>query len=181
MTRFGYVMATYFSIMGVAIASFVPVPLRLIWNASASVPIGLYDLERPSDVAVGDLVAVMPDKPLADFLVERGYIGRDVPLMKRVMGLAGQRVCRTGNAITVDTIPLGRALDRDRRGRPLPVWQGCRRLADGQIFLMNPDVSVSLDSRYFGPIPARGVIGKATPLYTDEAGDGRFVWRATAR
>ena len=181
MTRRGYVIATCLAIMGTTLASLVPVPLRLIWNASASVPIGFYDLDPPGHLEVGDLVAVLPDQPLADFLVERGYIGRDVPLMKRVMGLAGQRVCRTGNVIAVDAIPLGRALDRDRRGRPLPVWQGCRRLADGQIFLMNPDVSDSLDGRYFGPIPARGVIGKATPLYTDEDGDGRFVWRAATR
>jgi type IV secretory pathway protease TraF len=129
MTRFGYVMVTYFATMGVAIAAFIPTPLRLVWNASASVPIGLYDLDPPRDLAVGDLVAVMPDKPLADFMVERGYIGRGVPLMKRVMGLPGQRVCRTGNAVTVDAVPLGDALDRDRHGRELPVWQGCRRIA----------------------------------------------------
>lgn len=181
MTRFGYVMVTYFATMGVAIAAFIPTPLRLVWNVSASVPIGLYDLQRPSDLAVGDLVAVMPDKPLADLMVERGYIGRDVPLMKRVMGLPGQRVCRTGNAVTVDAVPLGDALDRDRHGRELPVWQGCRRIEDGDIFLMNPEVRDSLDGRYFGPIPERTVIGKATPLYTDEDGDGRFIWRAATR
>ena len=75
----------------------------------------------------------------------------------------------------------GEALDRDRLGRPLPVWQGCRRIADGAIFLMNPDVRDSLDGRYFGPLPAASVIGRATPLYTDEDGDGRFVWRAPTR
>jgi len=181
MTRFGYVMVTYFATMGVAIASFVPMPLRLVWNASASVPIGLYDLDPPHHLAVGDMVAVMPYKPLADFMVERGYIGRGVPLMKHIAALPGQTVCRTGNAVTVDTAPFGDALDHDKRGRPLPVWQGCRRIADGDIFLMNLDVPDSLDGRYFGPIPARTVIGKATPLYTDEAGDGRFVWRAATR
>lgn len=178
MTRFGYVMVTYFSVIGVAIAAFVPTPLRLVWNASASVPIGLYHLGPPRDLTVGDLVAVMPDKPLADWMVARGYIGRDVPLMKRVTALPGQQVCRTGNAVTVDAVPLGDALDRDRRGRKLPVWQGCQYIAAGEIFLMNPDVRDSLDGRYFGPIPARTVIGKATPLYTDKAGNGRFVWRA---
>ena len=181
MTRFGYVMVTYFVTMGVAIASFVPTPLRLVWNASASVPIGLYDLDPPRHLTVGDLVAVMPDKPLADFMVERGYIGRGVPLMKHIAALPGQTVCRTGTAITVDAVPLGNAVDRDKRGHDLPVWQGCRCIADGDIFLMNPDVPDSLDGRYFGPIAARAVIGKATPLYTDEAGDGRFVWRAATR
>lgn len=181
MTRFGYVMATYFSVMGVAIAAFIPTPLRLVWNASASVPIGLYDLDLPRHLEIGDLVAVMPDKPLADFMVDRGYIGRGVLLMKRVMGLPGQRVCRTGNAVTVDAVPLGDALGRDSQGRELPVWQGCRHIADGDIFLMNPDVRDSLDGRYFGPIPARTVIGKAAPIYTDEAGNGRYVWRAATR
>ncbi|WP_234186989.1 S26 family signal peptidase [Shinella sp. NM-101] len=178
MTRFGYVLATYFSVMGVAIAAFIPTPLRIVWNASASVPIGLYDLDLPRHLEIGDLVAVMPDKPLADFMVDRGYIGRGVPLMKRVMGLPGQRVCRTGNAVTVDAVPLGDALGRDSQGRELPVWQGCRHIADGDIFLMNPDVRDSLDGRYFGPIPAHTVLGKAAPIYTDEAGDGRYVWRA---
>lgn len=178
MTRFGYVMATYFATMSVAVASFVSLSLKLVWNASASVPIGLYEIEPARHLAVTDLLAVMPPKPLADFMVGRGYIGRDVPLMKRVMALPGQVVCRTGLSITVDGVPLGDALDSDRKGRPLPVWQGCRRIADGDIFLMNPSVPDSLDGRYFGPMPARTVIGKATPIYTDEAGDSRFVWRA---
>jgi conjugative transfer signal peptidase TraF len=181
MTRFVYVLATYFSVMGVAIATFIPTPLRLVWNASASVPIGLYDLVPQLHLEIGDLVAVMPDKPLADYMVERGYIGRGVPLMKRVMGLTGQEVCRADGTVTVDAVPLGEALDRDRLGRDLPVWQGCRRIADSDIFLMNPDVRDSLDGRYFGPISARAVIGKATPIYTDETGDGRFVWRAATR
>ena len=180
MTRFGYVKTTYVVTLGVAVAAFVPITPRLVWNASASVPVGLYDLGPPRHLKIGDLVAAMPDKPLADLLVAWGYIGRDVPLMKRVMGLPGQRVCRTGNAVTVDAALLGEALDRDRLGRPLPVWQGCRRIGDGQVFLMNPAVRDSLDGRYFGPLPARTVIGKATPLYTDEDGDGRFVWRAPA-
>lgn len=181
MTRFGYVMVTYFSVMGVAVASFVPTSLRFVWNASASAPIGLYEIEPVGHLDITDLVAVMPRKPLADFMVERGYIGRDVPLLKRVMALPGQEVCRIGRSITVDGAPLGDALDRDRQGRALPVWQGCRRIADDDIFVMNPSIPDSFDSRYFGPLPARTVIGKATPLYTDEAGDGRFVWRAATR
>ena len=71
--------------------------------------------------------------------------------------------------------------DRDRRGRPLPVWQGCRLVANGELFLMNWQVRDSLDGRYLGPLPATAVIGRATPLYTDEDGDGRFVWRAPTR
>ncbi len=181
MTRFGYVMATYFSVMGVAVASFVSLPIKFLWNASASTPIGFYDLDQQHDLKVGDLIAIMPPETLANFMVERGYIGRGVPLLKHIAALPRQEVCRTGHTVTVNAVPFGDALDRDRTGRELPVWQGCRRIADGDLFLMNADVRDSLDGRYFGPISARSVIGRATPLYTDEAGDGRFVWRASTR
>ena len=43
---------------------------------------------------------------------------------------------------------------------------------------MNPTVPDSLDGRYFGPLPATSIVARAVPLWTDEAGDGRFVWRA---
>jgi type IV secretory pathway protease TraF len=43
---------------------------------------------------------------------------------------------------------------------------------------MNPTVPDSLDGRYFGPLPVASIVARATPLYTDEDGDGRFVWRA---
>ena len=46
---------------------------------------------------------------------------------------------------------------------------------------MNRQVRDSLDGRYFGPLPATAIIGRAIPLWTDEAGDGRFVWRAPTR
>lgn len=181
MTRLGYVLITCFSVIGVVAVSYTKLPVKLLWNASASTPIGFYDLDPPQDLKVGDLVAVMPPKALAEFLVERGYVGPDVPLLKHVAALPGQEVCRIGRMIIVDAVPLGDALDRDKLGRELPVWQGCHRIADCDLFLMNPSVPDSLDGRYFGPTPANAVIGKATPLFTDEDGDGNFVWRVSTR
>ena len=181
MTRLSYAIITTaaVSLLGVAsIASFAP---RLIWNASASTPVGFYTIGDVGPLDVTDLVAVDAPEPLATFLSDGGYLPRGVPLLKRVAAVPGQRVCRTGLAITVDGVPMGDALDRDRRGRPLPVWQGCRLVANGELFLMNWQVRDSLDGRYFGPLPATAVIGRATPLYTDEDGDGRFVWRAPTR
>ncbi|MDH0367841.1 S26 family signal peptidase [Brucella anthropi] len=180
MNRARYVMLTA-AALAIVIASGVPTAPRLIWNASASVPIGFYTVAPADGLDVPDLVAVMPPKPFASFMSERGYVARDVPLLKRVLGLPGQRVCRAGHAIAVDAVPLGEAHLRDSRGRDLPVWHGCRFIAEGEIFLMNPDVGDSLDGRYFGPFPASAVIGRATPLFTDEDGDGRFVWRALMR
>lgn len=169
------------AVIGIVATSAADMPTKLVWNATASAPVGLYTIEPVNRIEVPELVAVRPPEPLAGFMIERGYVGRGVPLLKRIVGLPGQRVCRTGRAITVDGVEMGDALDRDRIGRALPVWQGCRVIAGGQLFLMNWDVPDSLDGRYFGPIPASFVIGRALPLWTDEDGDGRFVWRAPTR
>lgn len=181
MTRAGYVKTTAVAALGAALAIAVPTTTKFVWNVTPSVPVGLYSIAPSHRLEVTDLVAVMPPEPLASFMVRRGYIGPDVPLLKRVMALPGQRVCRTGLTITVDGVPLGDARDRDRIGRELPIWQGCRQLASGELFLMNPDAADSLDGRYFGPLADTAVIGRATPVWTDEDGDGRFIWRAPTR
>ncbi|ALC10683.1 S26 family signal peptidase [Sphingopyxis sp. 113P3] len=181
MSRHRILAVALLAVTGIAATSATDMPLRLVWNATASAPVGIYTIEPADQIEVPELVAIMPPEPLAGFMVGRGYVGRGVPLLKRVIGLPGQRVCRTGHTITVDGVEMGDALDRDRIGRALPVWQGCRVIADGQLFLMNIDVPDSLDGRYFGPVPASAAIGRALPLWTDEDGDGRFVWRAPTR
>lgn len=181
MTRFGFVTLTCLMTMGVAASALIEMPKKLIWNASASAPIGLYSIEPADRLEVTDLVAVDAPEPLARFLAERGYLPRGLSLMKRIVGLPGQQVCRLRSAITVDGIEMGEALERDRLGRELPVWQGCRRVADGEVFLMNWEIGDSLDGRYFGPLPASSIIGRAVPLWTDEDGSGRYEWRAQTR
>lgn len=178
MSRHRILGVTLLSVIGIAATSVADMTTKLLWNVTASAPVGFYTIEPADRLTVPELVAVMPPEPLAGFIVARGYVGRGVPLLKRVFGLPGQRVCRSRRAITVDGVEMGDALDHDRTGRALPVWQGCRVIADGQLFLMNIDARDSLDGRYFGPIPASAVIGRALPLWTNEDGDGRFVWRA---
>lgn len=181
MTRAGYLLTTTGAALLLITLAMVHVAPRLVWNASASVPVGLYEIGSATPLEVTDLVAVNAPEPLAAFLADRGYLPRGVPLLKRVAAVPGQTVCRSGAAITVDGIALGNALDRDRLGRTLPIWKGCHRIGASELFLMNIGVRDSLDGRYFGPLAVTTVIGRATPLYTDEDGDGRFVWRAPTR
>jgi conjugative transfer signal peptidase TraF len=177
MTRFGTTMATTFATGMVAVtAVFIPLP-RLIWNVSASVPIGLYALHRTDGPPLGSLVAIMPPEPLAGWLATRGYLPRNVPLMKHVAAKAGQRVCRIGAHVSVDGRIIGEALERDSSGRLLPVWKGCRTLRTGELFLMNPAVPDSLDGRYFGPLSVTTIIGRATPLLTRSRPDAPLAWR----
>jgi conjugative transfer signal peptidase TraF len=139
-----------------------------IWNASKSVPIGLYQLQPAGRLAVTELVAVRPPEPLATFLDLNGYLPIGVPMLKRVLALPGQTVCRKELTISVDEIDMGNALSRDSRGRPLPVWQGCQVVGADELFLMNWQSADSLDGRYFGVVPSSSVIGKALPVWTRE-------------
>jgi conjugative transfer signal peptidase TraF len=142
---------------------------RFVWNVSGSVPTGLYRVRPARALTVAVLVVAFPPSPLATWLAEGRYLPRGVPLLKPVLALAGQTVCRVGPIITIDGHEVGAARERDHSGRPLPVWQGCRMIGDDEIFLMNPDEPASLDGRYFGPIPRAVIVGLAEPLWTSAA------------
>ncbi len=139
-----------------------------VWNASASVPIGLYAVRPIGELTVTDLVVAHPPQPLAKWLDERRYLPMGAPLIKRVVGLPGQKICRDGLDVSVDGIVMAQARERDHMGRPLPAWRGCFPLLPGQIFLLNWDEPASLDGRYFGALTIEAVVGRAVPLWTSE-------------
>lgn len=153
---------------------------RFIWNTSASAPIGLYAAWPMDRIEIGDLVSIMPPDDLAIFLAERGYLPQGVPLIKRVLALSSTEVCRDGATIIAYGHAIGEARDRDRLGRDLPRWHGCRVLSQREVFLMNREAPDSLDSRYFGPQLVDSITAQLAPLWTDEDGDGHFEWRAGA-
>ena len=143
-----------------------PVPL-LVWNVSASVPVGLYALRLPERLTVDDLVIVRPPEPLAGMLADGRYLPRGVSLIKHIGALPGQTVCRQGDAVSVDGTVRAYARHHDHGGRLLPVWNGCRNVGQGEVFLLNAREPASLDSRYFGPLPSTAVIGRAVPLWVE--------------
>lgn len=157
-----------FSCGALALTSFVHREPLVVWNASASVPVGLYAVRPIGDLTVIDLVVARPPESLADWLAERSYLPKGAPLLKRVVGLPGQKICRDGLSVTVDGIIMAQARERDHAGRPLPVWRGCFVLLPGEVFLLNWDEPASLDGRYFGAFPIQAIIGRAAPLWTRE-------------
>ena len=163
-------LATILMALGAALvlSTIGPATPIYIWNASNSVPVGLYRLQPAGWLAVTELVAVRPPGPLATFLDLNGYLPVGLPMLKRVLALPGQTVCRSGRTISVDAIDMGEARERDSRGRPLPVWHGCRVVGEDELFLMNWQSKDSLDGRYFGPIAVSAVVGRAFPVWTKE-------------
>lgn len=159
----------------------VPVSRYAVWNATASVPTGLYAIRGRASLHVGERVAILPPPELRRLLAERLYLPASVLLLKRIAAVRGQRVCRFGHGVTINGTFVGAARARDHLGRSLPAWSGCRTLHAGELFVMNPSAPDSFDGRYFGVLRLADVIGRATPVWTDEAGNGDHVWFADPR
>ena len=107
----------------------------------------------------------LPAAP-ATFAASRGYLPIHVPLLKRIGAMAPQEVCVRDDIVRIDSIPVAVVLSVDASGRPLAAWQQCRRLRDGELFLLSTTNVASFDSRYFGPVSTLAVIGHAQPLWT---------------
>ena len=125
------------AILGVA-ALALPVAAgsaQLVWNATASAPVGLYRIDRER-WHVGDRVAVLPVDTLAADLDRRGVLPRGKLLIKRVVAAVGDSVCRHDGTVLVNDEVIAQAKSKDSRGEPLPSWQGCSSLNEGQVFLL---------------------------------------------
>jgi conjugative transfer signal peptidase TraF len=135
----------------------------LVWNASASVPIGLYRVTS-APIATGAFAVVRLPQQLAAFAQRRGYLVATSYSLKPVAAVAGDRVCRFGARLFVRHRHVANANVRDAHGRPLPAWQGCQTVAVGSVFLLAPHPA-SFDSRYFGPLSLIDIVGRAEPCW----------------
>jgi conjugative transfer signal peptidase TraF len=142
----------------------------ILWNASPSVPIGLYRLtSRPSQTAA--LAVIRLPEPLRMLAEARGYLGKGALLIKPVVAGAGDTVCRHGVLVTVNGRIAARARTLDAAGRSLPAWSGCFQLRADDIFVLSADPD-SFDSRYMGPIDSAYVVGFALPIWVRQSHAG---------
>ncbi|MBV9528265.1 MAG: S26 family signal peptidase, partial [Sphingomonas sp.] len=66
---------------------------RLLWNASASAPTGLYRIHPNAALRTGDTVAASTPNTVRALADRRGYLPANVPLVKRVAAGRGSLVC----------------------------------------------------------------------------------------
>ncbi|UWU19569.1 conjugative transfer signal peptidase TraF (plasmid) [Rhizobium sullae] len=142
-------------------------------NLTPSEPLGLWRIETlRRAVAVGDIVFVCPPRmALFKQALARGYLRRGVcaggfaPLIKTVAALPGQRV-EIGEDVEIDGAMLGssRVRKTDGEGRALTPFPG--GIVPPAHLYLHSSFASSYDSRYFGPIPDKGLLGLARPVFT---------------
>ncbi|MBA4756667.1 S26 family signal peptidase [Sphingosinicella sp.] len=146
------------------VSSLFPPRPRLVWNTSESAPVGLYRVDDARVLASGDMVLARVPWRFRRLAAERRYIPSNVPLVKRVVAVPGDRVCGVRGAIFINGKFIAARAARDARGRPMPWWNGCVVLGGGAYFLLM-ESPASFDGRYFGPTRRADIIGEATPLW----------------
>ncbi|EPE93881.1 conjugative transfer signal peptidase TraF [Rhizobium grahamii] len=142
-------------------------------NLTPSEPLGLWQIV-PLDRSpvVGDLVFICPpDTAAVQDARARGYLhsglcpGLLAPLIKSVVAVAGQRV-EIAAEVRVDgrLVHASAVAEKDGEGRPLT------RFSDGMVphdeVFLHSSFAGSFDSRYFGPVPASGILGLAREVLT---------------
>ncbi len=129
-----------------------------IINETISMQKGLYvRTGGVGDLKHGDIIAMPMNQNAKDYLGSQLGYPADTMLIKRVVALPGETVCRRAGTVTVH----GRAVRADRRdsqGTLLPFWVGCHTLLPTEVFLLGDHPS-SFDSRYFGPVLKRDLSG----------------------
>ena len=143
--------------------AFPPGP-RLVWNVSASAPIGLYTIGGRGGIERGDMVLAKVSGRWRTLAARRRYIPANVPLVKRVAAVSGDSVCAQGREVFVNGRRVAERRGHDGMGRAMPRWKGCTILRDGALLLLMDDPA-SFDGRYFGPTASGDIIGKARLLW----------------
>ena len=139
----------------------------LLLNRSPSEPPGLY-VRAGRDLGVGSIIAFRTPSaafPYAD--LSMAYLHHR-PLLKAVAAGPGDRVCTTDGELIINGRAMAPIATRDRQGRALPRWQGCRRMAQDELFVFSARVPNSFDSRYYGPVHRTDVLGSyrwVAPLF----------------
>lgn len=138
----------------------------IVYNVSASVPVGLYRVVDPH-FDEGDLVAVCPEPPSQTRYIAHGFrCNGYAPLLKQVVASAGDAVSVTPKGVRVNGALLddSRPLPQDRLGNPL-TWFIGRDLTHNEVFIVSTQTPHSFDSRYFGPVAANQIVGRVQPLW----------------
>ncbi|MHB8812484.1 MAG: S26 family signal peptidase [Steroidobacteraceae bacterium] len=147
-------------------ASWLHAPFSLLYNPSASVARGWYLIVPATRLKVGVLVIAHLPVWAARLAAARGYLPITVPVIKRIAARGDEHVCERAGILSIDGRPVARALTADSASRPLPAWRGCRDLRVNEFLLLGEGAADSYDSRYFGPVVASGIMGRAIPLWT---------------
>ena len=146
----------------------------LIFNTTSSFPIGFYKVLKKEHYNRGDLVSfcAVPSETI-DKMIEQGYTQKNSlcpnqtpQLLKKIFGLEGDRVdIEKFVSVNGHIIRNSKVFRRDSRGNLLLI-EPSQIVEKGKFWAMSDYNEKSYDSRYFGQVPLKNIVGKAIPIMT---------------
>lgn len=87
----------------------------------------------------------------------------DIEVVKRVIGLPGESIEIREGTILIDgkavNVPDSASALRVAEHRNRPVYEGAVRIPDECVFVIGDNTRSSMDSRDYGPVPRRAILG----------------------
>lgn len=158
-----YLSATTIACALLALAARSDRPV-IVYNPSASAPLGYYRTITPTGLVKGDWVLTTAPEAARDLADARGYLPKTVPMIKAVAALDGDRVCAADTLITINGKMVAKRLRLDHRGRLMPWWSGCHVLETDEVFVLNRMAPASFDGRYFGVVKRQAIRARLVHL-----------------
>ena len=128
-------------------------------------PRGLY-VRDSSPASRGEFVLAWLPSVARELAHARGYLPRTVPALKPIAAIAGDVVCADAGSISINGAAVAGRRTADHQEREMPIWNGCKTLSPGQVFLLSTYALDSFDGRYFGVSETADIIEKVTPVWT---------------
>ena len=121
----------------------------LVLNVTGSMPGLVYQLGHGEKGSLVSFCSPVPHSSIGQGSCPDG----SMPLIKRVVGVAGDLVTASDAGIEINgqPVPNSRPLDLETKGSALPHLRGFFNLKQGEIWAAGEHPN-SFDSRYFGPV-----------------------------
>ena len=138
---------------------------RLTYSTTLSMPKGFYLIKPFASLKHGDIVEFYPPVAIRDFLKQKHWAPRSGLLLKHVYGIPEDFVCTQNNFIFINGAKIAPIYKFYAPGKKLPQISLCRKLNQDEYFLLSTTISNSFDSRYFGPVSRKDIVGEASFLF----------------
>ena len=129
---------------------FVLVPIRISG-------ISMLPTYRDDQINFVNKLAYLRNPPRRGDVVSIRYTGQSIMLMKRIVGLPGERVRIQNGIVKIDGKPLDEPYVKNRA----PWNRAEEQLAEDEYFVMGDNRSMAIENHAMGRVSANKIVGKA--------------------
>ena len=153
-------IGNFFPLMVALIVILCVLSIRLLgygmtYQYSASMPIGLSVVVPVHHIQRHDIVIFRLTPAIRNGLLRQGWQSPPTILMKTVMAIPGDVVCKRDQAIWVNHQCIAPVIHQHFVDQPF-----CQVLPANYYLLMSTHHKNSFDSRYFGPVSIKQILGR---------------------